>query len=165
MSMFNYILFRICNYVYNLVIDPEKLNQLDTKEKNKKKRYNLRRDIEKFYADRNSQEFLNKEQSLGKKISYNRYKNIEERGYDILNLEKSIDADKIKKSLKNQKQPWDILTETLGDNPTLNSEKVYKNPYDSADYKKSLSSFKKTRNSNRYFKNKFLRKNRRIAFN
>jgi hypothetical protein len=130
-----------------VVLDKEKLNQLEVKEKNKKKRYNLKREIENFYANRNSEEYIKQEHSVGNKISYNRYKNIDERGYDILNLDKTKEDQNKNLKFKNQRHTWDILTEKVGDNQTMNRKVIYKNPYDMSDYKKKLNVFKNFRES------------------
>ncbi len=128
-------------------MDKEKLNQLEIKDKNKKKRYNLKREIENFYANKNSSEYINKENSVGNKISYGRYKTEDERGYDILNLKKTKEDQNKNPKFKNQRHNWDILLNNLGDNQTINSKAVYKNPYDTSDYKKSLNAFKNIRKS------------------
>lgn len=133
------------------MIDKEKLNKLENREKNKRKRYTLKRDIENFYADRNSQEFIKDQQSIGKKISYGRYKNIDERGYDILNLEKSQKSINNHPNLKRIKQPWENLLEKIGENRTVNDEKIYKHPYETTDHRKSLNVFKNVRDSKYYF--------------
>ncbi len=76
--------------VFNLitlkVIDPQEYNKILTEEKNKKKRYELRNKMEKFYREKNIINQDREENKINNKDVYSQYKEQDNRQYNIIDL-------------------------------------------------------------------------------
>lgn len=103
------------------ILEKEGCAAKDLKEANKIKRFNLRHQIEKHYQDKDySAEIKNKEIN-DNKYSYKRYNVTEDRGYNIVNMDKINKVQKENKKLKHNITDWDILCK--------NSQGVLKDNY------------------------------------
>lgn len=95
-----------------VVLEKDACALADAKAKNKIKRYELRDQMEKHYFFKDVQADLKKKEILDKKYSYKRYQNIENRGFDIITINKIPQIQKENKNLKHNKSDWDKLCET-----------------------------------------------------
>lgn len=103
------------NPVNNSVVNKERLNNHDLKEKNKKKRYEIRYDIEDHYRNKQVEGELKQEYNANKKISYNRYRNTDNRGYDIVNFDNNYNQYRKMINVKNKDiGDWENLISKAG---------------------------------------------------
>lgn len=120
--------------LYNLismqVVNDRDLKIADEKEHNKKKRYELRNNVENYYHDKNMKEMDKKESISETKSSYLRYKEIDDRKYDIIDLKEMP----YKKHALNVKRDnltdWEKIIINAGENNTFATRKIYKDTYD-----------------------------------
>ena len=100
------------------VYDEEKLKQKDLLNSNKKSRYKIREHIDNYYHLKNEasdEKYLN---SLKNKLSYDRYKQIDERGYELLNNQVNLSLKKDEKN-SNDKNPWKLIKEGCNEHGTI----------------------------------------------
>lgn len=124
------------NPVNNFVYEPEKQRELDLKEYNKKARYRLKGDIEKYYQDLDYNNSVTKEKQRENRVSYNNYRIIDKRGYDILNGANIYNKHKDNSTNQNRremKSNWEIIEEEMGENGTIGKKPIYQDPYDATD--------------------------------
>jgi hypothetical protein len=140
------------NSVNHLVINTQKLKEIDEKEKRKKKRYEIRYETEKYYQDKNIQVEKEKDSNIYKKVSYNRFESNDKRGYDIINLKQNYDHYKNISKLHDDKSDWEKILEKAGEKETFSKKGIYRDPYDYSDCGKNASLFMKERDSNFYLK-------------
>ena len=154
----NYI---IRNPINNIVYDKEAQKRLDDIEKEKKRRFILHENVEKYYHSVGNNIEINKNEMMlshGNPLDLN-YKN--KRGYDILNgtnfIEKNINSRNITNSLDTnmaQKKAgqyydnWEKIKIKADANNTVNSKPIYKEPYDYSDIEKNFQKYLQNRKSN-----------------
>lgn len=101
------------NPVTNVVHDKEKVEKLDQVEKDKKKRYEIKYDIDNFYRNKSIAADLQKEIHKHPILSYERYKHEDARGYDIINLDKKVERDFNEVRLKDKETSWQKIVNNL----------------------------------------------------
>ena len=136
--------------VYNLinlkVVDPQEFNNILKGEKDKKKRYEIRNKIENYYREKNILEQDREENKINKKDSYTRYKELDNRQYDIIDLKERPYKEYAKK-MKNKKfEGWEKILNGAGENNTFRTKSIYKDPYDYSEAGLSYDNFKIIRN-------------------
>ena len=123
--------------IYNLislnVVDQEEFSKCLKEEKDRKKRYELRNIIEKFYRDRSIANQDREEKKLNGKNSYYRFKEQDKRQYDIIDLKDRPFKENLKKMKKLKFEGWDKIINNAGENNTFKSKSIYKDPYDNSD--------------------------------
>lgn len=114
------------------IVDDTELKIADKKARDKKRRYELRYDIETHYRNKGLEKEKLNEELKNKKLSYQRFKGIDERGFNILRPEDkaTVDYKAENKKLKDTKSEWEKLIDFAGDNNTFQSKTIYKDPYD-----------------------------------
>ena len=136
--------------VYNLislkVVDQKEFNRILKNEKDKKKRYEIRNDMENYYREKNINEQDKKEERINGKNSYTRYKEQDKRQYDIIDLREKPYKELEKKMKKSKYEGWDKIINGAGENNTFKTKQIYKDPYDYSEAGLSYDNFKKNRN-------------------
>ena len=115
----------VFNPFNNQIFDKEKYEELNRKMKNKIYRYSLKPKIENFYHLENMKQDILKSNSLRTKIIYNRFKEIDKRGYDIINGNDNFNHYKNSISCRNIERPWDLIKEGVNENQTIKDKKLY----------------------------------------
>lgn len=137
--------------VYNLislnVVDPQEYQKIVKNEKDKKKRYEIRNDIEKYYRENNIKQQDKEENKINGKNSYSRYKIQDTRQYDIIDLSDRPYKELEKKMKKHSYEGWDKIIYGAGDNNTFKTKKLYKDPYDYSESGLYYDIFRKNRNN------------------
>jgi hypothetical protein len=136
------------NPVNQLILDEERLTAFDIKQKNKKKRYERKNDIEEFilrkgisYSERDETRKMNKK-------CYDYYREADNRGYDIVNFDKNYNKYKDNLNLKDHMNDWDLLkNKSSTTTSTFGKNKLFKEEYDYSDANKNFHEFKEDRNS------------------
>jgi hypothetical protein len=135
--------------VYNLislkVVDPQEMDKIIKEEKNKKKRYELRNEIEKFYLEKNLHDQEKAENIMKGKNSYSRYKEQDSRQYDIIDLREKPYKEQEKKMKKKKYEGWDKILKDAGKNNTFQTKPIFKDPYDYSESGLSYDNFKLNR--------------------
>ena len=119
--------------INNEIYNKERLAQFDQRNKNLKMRYSLKPKIEEFYMQRNCENELRRDNLLSNRLSYNRYRLQDQRGYDFINQKDTYNKYKSSIECKDKKSEWDLLKENAGQNETFSTKKIYKAPYDKSD--------------------------------
>ena len=136
--------------VYNLislkVVDPQEFNRILKDEKDKKKRYEIRNNIEKYYREKNLKDQDKEENKINGKDSYYRYKEQDCRQYDIIDLKERPFKDLEKKMKSKKCEGWEKILNGAGKNNTFKTKQIYKDPYDYSEAGLSYDNFKKNRN-------------------
>ena len=136
--------------VYNLislkVVEPKEFNKILKDEKDKKKRYEIRNKIENYYREKNLMQQDKEENKLNGKDSYLRYKELDKRQYDIIDLKERPYKEYAKKMKKQKFEGWDKILQGAGENNTFKTKSIYKDPYDYSEAGLSFDNFKKNRN-------------------
>ena len=136
--------------VYNLislkVVEPKEFNKILKDEKDKKKRYEIRNKIENYYREKNLMQQGKEENKLNGKDSYLRYKELDKRQYDIIDLKERPYKEYAKKMKKQKFEGWDKILQGAGENNTFKTKSIYKDPYDYSEAGLSFDNFKKNRN-------------------
>lgn len=122
----------IFNPFNNQILDNEKYEELNQKIKNKIFRYSLKPKIDNFYHQEDLKKDIRKNNSLRTKIHYNRYKEMDKRGYDILNGKDNFNHYKNSISCRNIQRPWEMIKQGVNENQTLENKKLF-NCYDVED--------------------------------
>ena len=115
----------IFNPFNNQIFDKEKYEELEQKIKNKVYRYTLKPKIENFYHQEDLKKDILKNNSLRNKIIYNRFKEIDKRGYNILNGQDNFNHYKNSISCRNLERPWEIIKQGANENQTLKDKQLY----------------------------------------
>ena len=136
--------------VYNLlslkIVDPQEFNKILKDEKDKKKRYEIRNNIEKYYREKNLKDQDKEENKINGKNSYYRYKEQDCRQYDIIDLKERPFKDLEKKMKSKKYEGWEKILNGAGKNNTFKTKQIYKDPYDYSEAGLSYDNFKKNRN-------------------
>jgi hypothetical protein len=83
---------------------------------------------------------------INNKISCKKFKNIDDRGYDIITLNEESKEYKNKLRLKDTKSDWNKLVEKSNFNNTF-KDNIYKDYYDEVDSKSTRNKFMEDRKS------------------
>ena len=136
--------------IYNLislkVVDPQEFSRILKEEKNKKKRYEIRADIEKYYREKNLQNQDKEQNKINGKNSYLRYKEEDNRQYDIIDLKEKPYKQYEKKMKSNKFEGWEKILNGAGKNNTFGTKSIYKDPYDYSEAGQDYDNFKLNRN-------------------
>jgi hypothetical protein len=122
------------------------MDRMIQEEKNKRQRYEIRYKIEKYYRDENMKQLDKQENRKDGKASYLRYKEQDNRQYDIIDLrEKPYNEHKdiIKTGGISE---WQKILNGAGKNNTFGTKKIYKDPYDYSEAGSSYDFYKQNRN-------------------
>ena len=115
-------------------------------EKNKIQRYEIKYKLEKYYRNENMKKQDKLDNRKNGKASYMRYKEQDNRQYDIIDL-KEKPYNEHKNIIKTGGiSGWQKLINGAGDNNTFSSKKIYKDPYDYSEAGPSYDFYKKNRN-------------------
>ena len=128
------------------MVNPKEFNKILKDERDKKKRYELRNEIEKYYREKNIINEDKEENKLNGKDSYMRYKEEDNRQYDIINLKDRSFKEFEKKMKKPKYEGWEKLLNEAGENNTFKTKSIYKDPYDYSEAGLSYDNFKQNRN-------------------
>ena len=136
------------NPINNQIYDKQKQNELDNIEKNKKRRFMLKDEIDNYYHSIDYSNEIRNENFKKNRISYNKFKVNDLRGYDFINFDnvysKYKDNNK-DKSMKNLKTDWEMLLEGKGENETFSKKQIFKEPYDKSDMDLNKHNYMKNR--------------------
>ncbi|MCQ2817617.1 MAG: hypothetical protein MJ252_10165 [archaeon] len=136
--------------LYNLInmkpVNNEELTMADKTEKNKKKRYELRYQMESFYHDKNIHQQDKKNEKIENKNSYLRYKESDDRMYDILDLKDRPFRAHAKNVKKDNLTDWEKLVNGAGKNNTFATKTIYKDMYDYSEVGENYDKFRNARN-------------------
>ena len=135
--------------IYNLItlktVDQKEMDRMIQEEKNKRQRYEIKYKIEKYYRDENIKKQDKLENRKNGKASYLRYKEQDNRQYDIIDLKErpyKEHKDVIKTGGVSE---WQKIINGAGDNNTFATKKIYKDLYDYSESGSSYDLFKKNR--------------------
>ena len=136
--------------VYNLittkVVDPVEMDRIIKEEKEKKKRYGLRYQLEKYYRERSLSKNSQDEERSNNKESFERYRIEEQRQYNIINL-KEKPFNKHSKNIKKGSQTiWERILIGANNNNTFENKEIYRDPYDYSETRKFFDEYKIRRN-------------------
>ena len=137
--------------IYNLItlktVDQKEMDRMIQEEKNKRQRYEIRYKLENYYRYENMKKQDKLDKRKNGKASYMRYKEQDNRQYDIIVL-KEKPYNEHKNIIKTGGiTGWQKLINGAGDNSTFGSKKIYKDPYDYSETGPSYDSYRKNRNS------------------
>ena len=149
-ELYNPINFKIYN--------KEKLDEIDNL-KNRNLRYSIKPQIENYY---HSKDFINNSLPLPYP-DYNKYKYIDKRGYDIINLKPCHNKYKDNFNMKKIKNEWNSLINNLGKNETITKSKLYEVNKNQEDLDECHRNYVKNRNIEYFdFNNKKIKKNLKL---
>ena len=114
-------------------------------EKNKRQRYEIKYKLEKYYRDNNMKNLDKQENRKNGKASYLRYKEQDDRQYNIIDLrEKPYNEHKdiIKTGGISE---WQKIINGAGKNNTFGIKKIYKDPYDYSETGSTYDLYQKNR--------------------
>ena len=137
--------------VYNLItthiVDPVEMDRLLKEEKDKKQRYEIRYQLEKFYRDRSLNKISQDEIRYNNKVSSERYKIEDQRQYNIINLKDKPYKEHEKNIKKGYQTIWETILSGGNDNNTFDKKEIYKDPYDYSEIGKLYYEYKIRRNN------------------
>ena len=125
------------------VYDEEKLKQSDLLNQNKIARFKVKDKVDNYYKLRNQsldERYMNRLKHL---LSYNRYKQIDDRGYNFINNQEILSLKKDEKGSKD-KTPWKLIKEGCNEHETI-SKSQYLIPIDKDDKFRKYANNKKLR--------------------
>ena len=136
--------------IYNLislkVVDPLEYNKIIKDEKDRKKRYELRNKMENYYREKNIINQDKEENKLNGKESYLRYKELDNRQYDIIDLKDRPYKQYERKMKRPRFEGWEKILNGAGENNTFKTKTIYKDPYDYSEAGLSFDKYKMKRN-------------------
>ena len=115
----------ICNPFNNEIYNKEKYDELNQKEKNRIYRYTIKQKMDNYYHQAELKNDIIKNNSLKTKVSYNKFKEIDKRGYDILNGKNNFNHYKNSLECRNIQRPWEMIKNGLNENQTIKFKKIY----------------------------------------
>ena len=122
--------------IYDLIslkiVDKKEFDKMVSDERNKKKRYEIRSEMEKYYHERTLQD-QDKEKARYLKI----------KKYNESNAAKSNISSL---QLRNKLNDWEKILKGAGNNNTFKVKQIYKDPFEHFDAGKDLNKFKLVRN-------------------
>ena len=132
--------------VYNLittdVFDPVEMNRLIQEEKDKKQRYQIRYNIEKYYRNKNLENMSKDETKTFNKTSFQRYKIEDDRQYNIINLKEKPFQEHAKNIKNGYETAWETILNGSNRNNTFDKKQIYRHPNDYSDTAKYYNEFK-----------------------
>jgi len=135
--------------IYNLItlktVDQKELDRMLQEEKSKRQRYEIKYKLEKYYRDNNMKNLDKLENRKNGKASYLRYKEQDDRQYNIIDLrEKPYNEHKdiIKTGGVSE---WQKIINGAGKNNTFGIKKLYKDPYDYSETGSTYDLYQKNR--------------------
>lgn len=96
-----------------MVKNKEKLDTIDELQKNKKKRFQIKYDIDNFYRNKSIANDIVKERNENPKLSYNRFKHQDNRGYDIINMDNLQENPKNRVYTKDKETTWEKIVNNV----------------------------------------------------
>ena len=131
--------------IYNLIslktIDNKALTDMVLTEKSKKKRYGTRYEVEKNNMLKDMQPIIENKD----KISYQRFKEEDNRQYNIINLKDKPYKEHVNMYKKDGMTDWEKLMNGAGVNNTFNTKEIYMDPYDQTEKNVKYDKFMKDR--------------------
>ena len=115
----------VFNPFNNQIFDKEKFDEENKKIESKKYRYSLRQEIEKFIHQEELRKDIVKNNSIKKKLIYQRFKPIDKRGYDVITGKQKFNMYKNSLSCRSIQKPWEMIKNGVNDNETLSTKKLY----------------------------------------
>ena len=115
----------IFNPFNNEIYNKEKYDELNQKEKNRIYRYTIKQKMDNYYHQAELKNDIIKNNSLKTKVSYNKFKEIDKRGYDILNWKNNFNHYKNSLECRNIQRPWEMIKNGLNENQTIKFKKIY----------------------------------------
>ena len=135
--------------IYNLItlktVDQKELDRMLQEEKSKRQRYEIKYKLEKYYRDNNMKNLDKQENRKNGKASYLRYKEQDDRQYNIIDLrEKPYNEHKdiIKTGGISE---WQKIINGAGKNNTFGIKQIYKDPYDYSETDSTYDLYQKNR--------------------
>jgi len=104
------------NPVTNVVHNIEKIEKLDKSQKDKKKRFEIKYDIENYYRNKSIALDMQKEMHKNPILSYERYKHQDVRGYDIISLDNRNDQNLNDVRVKDKESTWQKIVKNVDGN-------------------------------------------------
>ena len=123
--------------------DTDNLNNDDKESLKLQNKFKLRKDLEIYYIN---QEEKNLEIQKNKHCDYRKYADIDKRGYNIINFEKSYNKYQDNFPMKKVIEPWDYLKKNVGNNETISKKKLFINILKKQELDERLKQFKIIRN-------------------
>ena len=123
--------------------DTDNLNNDDKESLKLQNKFKLRKDLEIYYIN---QEEKNLEIQKNKHCDYRNYADIDKRGYNIINFEKSYNKYQDNFPMKKVIEPWDYLKKNVGNNETISKKKLFINILKKQELDERLKQFKIIRN-------------------
>ena len=115
----------IFNPFNNEIYNKEKYDELNQKAKNRIYRYTIKQKMDNYYHQAELKNDIIKNNSLKTKVSYNKFKEIDKRGYDILNGKNNFNHYKNSLECRNIQRPWEMIKNGLNENQTIKFKKIY----------------------------------------
>lgn len=128
----------IFNPFNNEIYNKEKYDELNQKEKNRIYRYTIKQKMDNYYHQAELKNDIMKNNLLKRKVSYNKFKEIDKRGYDILNGKNNFNEYKNSLECRNIQRPWEMIKNGVNENQTIKFKKIY----DGYDYEDVNQRFK-----------------------
>ena len=145
--------YKLSGYLYNpinmSVINEPGLKEADSKAKNTKKRFQLRNMVDYYYHNNDIERSNMKEERKLKRISYNRFKIFDDRGFDIFNQNKKNEKDykMLNPNCKDLDNNWEKIINNAGENNTYTEKNIYKQPHDYSEMARTMKQFMGKRKS------------------
>jgi hypothetical protein len=123
-----------------------RLYSLENKNLEMKRRFDVKFENEKYNNDKQIAQKTQKDNYLNNKFSYSKFKQQDERGYNILTQgpNKTDYRDTLK--FKDTKNEWEKLLDTRANQTCRDNKGIYKNPHDVCDNVKIKKDFVDQRN-------------------
>ena len=136
--------------IYDLIslkiVDQQGFNNILKEEKIKRKKYEIRNQLEEYYHEENLKA-QDKEENIRKsRSSYSRYKEEDKREYDIIDLKKRPFMAYRKKMNKTNAEGWEKIVKDAGNNNTFKTKSLYGSPNDYIEIGLRFDKFKINRN-------------------
>jgi hypothetical protein len=109
-----------------------RLHSLETKNVEMKRRFDVKFENEKYNNDKQIAQKTQKDNYLNNKFSYSKFRQQDQRGYDILTLDQNRTEYRSTVKFKDDKTEWEKILDTAA-NKTHGGKTVYKNPHDVSD--------------------------------
>jgi hypothetical protein len=127
-------------------VDNIELKNADIKDYNKKKRYEIRYEMEDHYRDKNNILKDKKEEKFKNKFSYNKFKELDSRGFNILNNNEVKEDYKNKLNFKDTIGTWDKMLKYANEaSSTFKNKTIFRHPYDTTEVEENTKKFRKDR--------------------
>ena len=115
----------VFNPFNNEIYNKEKYDELNQRAKNRIYRYTIKQKMDNYYHQEELKKDIIKDNSLKTKVNYNKFKEIDKRGYDILNGKNNFNQYKNSLSCRNIQRPWEMIKSGVNENQTIKYKKIY----------------------------------------